>query len=90
MELVWGRYSALTYSVMLTFGSLLASIIQPALAAFAIPFAIFALIGFYDFFQKKRPVLANFPLIGRFRFLLDSIRLELRQDFWESDKDELP
>ena len=45
MELVWGRYSALTYSVMLTFGSLLASIIQPALAAFAIPFAILALIG---------------------------------------------
>jgi hypothetical protein len=30
---------------MLPSGSLLASIIQPALAAFAIPFAIFALIG---------------------------------------------
>ena len=57
-------------------------------AAFLLSIA--AAVGFYDIFQKKRPVLANFPLIGRFRFVLESIRPELRQYFWESDTDELP
>ena len=90
MDLIWGRYSVLIYTVMLTFGLLIASILQPKLAIFSIPFALASFVGFYDFFQRKRPVLANFPLIGRFRFLLESIRPELRQYFWESDKDELP
>ena len=90
MDLIWGRYSVLIYAVVLTFGTLLASILYPTLAIFSIPFALASFVGFYDFFQRKRPVLANFPLIGRFRFLLESIRPELRQYFWESDKDELP
>ena len=90
MDLIWGRYSVLIYAVMLTFGLLIASILQPKLAIFSIPFALASFVGFYDFFKRKRPVLANFPLIGRFRFLLESIRPELRQYFWESDKDELP
>ena len=47
-------------------------------------------IGIYDFLQKKRAVLANFPLLGRLRFMMEAIRPELRQYFWESDKDELP
>ena len=76
--------------MVLTFGTLLASILYPTLAIFSIRFALASFVGFYDFFQRKRPVLANFPLIGRFRFLLESIRPELRQYFWESDKDELP
>jgi hypothetical protein len=45
MGLVEPQYSASIYSVMLPIDSLLATIIQPALAAFAIPFMIFALIG---------------------------------------------
>ena len=79
MDLIWGRYSVLIYAVVLTFGLLLASILYPNLAIFSIPFALASFVGFYDFFQRKRPVLANFPLIGRFRFLLESIRPELRQ-----------
>ena len=38
--------------------------------------------------QKKRSILSNFPLLGRFRFFLESIRPELRQYYWESDDDE--
>ena len=47
-------------------------------------------IGVYDSLQKKKAVLANFPLLGRLRFMMEAIRPELRQYFWESDKDELP
>ena len=39
---------------------------------------------------KKRSILSNFPLLGRFRFFLESIRPELRQYYWESDDDEVP
>ena len=47
-------------------------------------------MGFHDFFQKKRGVLANYPVLGRARYILESIRPELRQYFWEADTDELP
>ena len=91
MEFVWGRYSGLFYSAAgcLIFYSL--SILHDSywlLPAFAAGF-LFAL-GFFDYSQKKRAVLGNFPLVGRFRFIFESIRPELRQYFWEGDNDELP
>ena len=39
---------------------------------------------------KKRSILSNFPLLGRFRFFLESIRPELRQYYWETDDEEVP
>ena len=50
----------------------------------------FFVTGLFDYFQKKRAVLGNFPLLGRFIFIFESIRPELRQYFWEADNDELP
>ena len=35
------------------------------------------LIGYYDFFQKKRAILRNFPILGHFRYILESIRPEI-------------
>ena len=89
-ELLWGRYSILLYTISTTFILLLAGLYSSNLLYVASPFALAATIATYDLFQKSRPVLANFPLIGRFRFFLESIRPELRQYFWESDTDELP
>jgi glutamate synthase domain-containing protein 2 len=43
-----------------------------------------------DMFQVKKAVLRNFPLIGRLRYLFESIRPELRQYFFESDLDGRP
>lgn len=91
MEFVWGRYSGLFYTAAgcLIFYSL--SIFDNnywLLPAFASAF-LFAL-GVFDYSQKKRAVLGNFPLVGRFRFIFESIRPELRQYFWEADNDELP
>jgi glutamate synthase domain-containing protein 2 len=40
--------------------------------------------------QKKHALLRNFPLIGYLRYLLESIRPELRQYFFESDLDGKP
>jgi len=40
--------------------------------------------------QKKHAILRNFPVLGLFRYLFESIRPELRQYFWESDTDGKP
>ena len=90
MIVLWSRYSALFYSAIIALGSLTMLTNGPLFKLiFIISLSLFVL-GLYDFSQKKRPVLANFPIIGRFRFIFESIRPELRQYFWESDKDELP
>ena len=90
MDLLWSRYSAVFYTTVLAVIFSVAGLHWHSLLSAAFLFSIAAAVGFYDIFQKKRPVLANFPLIGRFRFVLESIRPELRQYFWESDTDELP
>jgi len=67
-----------------------AGTVEPVFLLVALLLGLMAVIGLYDYHQKKRAVLGNYPLIGRFRFLFESIRPELRQYFWESDNDELP
>ena len=52
-------------------------------------FGFFAVLGCRDYFKSTHPVRANYPLMGRLRYLLESIRPELRQ-LWESDTDETP
>ena len=90
-EFIWGRYALWAYTgVMTIIFSGLAVVSQPYfLLGTAISGGLFAL-GFHDFAQKKRGVLANYPLLGRARYILESIRPELRQYFWEADTDELP
>lgn len=43
------------------------------------------LLGFFDAFQTKQTVRRNFPLIGRLRYVLESIRPEIQQYFIETD-----
>ena len=90
MEFLWGRYALLFYT---TCAFVLAAAVSLKYLA-AIPFAcvlfLLTVVGWWDFSQKKHSVLGNYPLLGRFRFIFESIRPELRQYFWESDTDELP
>ena len=49
------------------------------------------LVFIYDaFFQTKHSLRRNFPLIGRFRYLLEDIGPPLRQYWIANDKEELP
>lgn len=47
-------------------------------------------LGFFDFFQEKRSILRNFPVIGRLRFFLEAIRPGVYQYFVESDTGGVP
>ena len=47
-------------------------------------------LGAYDYFQNKHAVLKNFPILGNFRYLFESIRPEIAQYFVESDLNGAP
>ncbi len=48
------------------------------------------IMGFYDMYQSKKTIRRNFPLLGRMRYLLESIGPEIRQYFVETDLDGKP
>jgi glutamate synthase domain-containing protein 2 len=48
------------------------------------------MVGAWDLVQSSQAVRRNYPIIGRMRYLLESIRPELRQYFFESDLDGTP
>ena len=48
------------------------------------------IMGLYDMFQSKKSIRRNFPLLGRMRYLLESIGPEMRQYFIETDLDGKP
>lgn len=52
--------------------------------------AALSLVGLYDITQKKHAILYNYPIIGHFRYLIESIGPELRQYIVESDHQEVP
>lgn len=51
---------------------------------------ILILVGLRDAFQKKQTIKRNFPLIGNFRYVLESIRPEIQQYFIENNTDGKP
>ncbi|MEO6381203.1 MAG: FMN-binding glutamate synthase family protein [Nitrobacter sp.] len=58
-----------------------------------IPILIFGALtalGIRDLLQKSHAVLRNYPISAHIRFLLEEIRPEMRQYFFESEKDGMP
>ncbi|MBK7519275.1 MAG: FMN-binding glutamate synthase family protein [Gammaproteobacteria bacterium] len=49
-----------------------------------------SLIGLIDVLQKKQAVRRNYPILAHIRFLLESIRPEIRQYFLETDTEQIP
>lgn len=55
------------------------------------PIIILLLVFIHDaFIQKKHTILHNFPVIGHFRYMLESIGPELRQYIVANNREELP
>ncbi len=48
------------------------------------------LMGWYDALQTRHTIRRNFPLLGRFRYALESIRPEIMQYFVETDTEGRP
>ncbi|HXK00030.1 MAG TPA: FMN-binding glutamate synthase family protein [Gelidibacter sp.] len=57
---------------------------SPILWAFVVVAPII-MMGVFDIIQTKHTIRRNFPLVGRFRYMLESIRPEIMQYFVETD-----
>ena len=68
-DLIWGRYTlAVIVIVALPILLILPITLGLKYTLFFIFFPL-SILALYDFIQKKRSVLTNYPLLGRMRFL---------------------
>ncbi len=90
------RFIVLTLCILATLllalaigGSMLSRWDIPLGAALAV-FAGLSLLGLRDLTQTRHAILRNYPISAQLRFLLEEVRPEIRQYFFESEKDGLP
>src|SRR5262245_882945 len=62
----------------------------PYLSVLLAVFVGLAILGTADLLQTKHAVLRNYPISAHIRFLLEKIRPEMRQYFFEDEKQGLP
>jgi hypothetical protein len=88
------RYICYTLSILFTTGLLLIAVAVPAsIYVVGIPLALFAgltALGTRDLVQTRHSVLRSYPISAHLRFLLETMRPEMRQYFFESKKDRAP
>jgi glutamate synthase domain-containing protein 2 len=88
------RYLTLTVAVLgaLAFG--VAGWIYPGHDwSIGVPFVVLAVaagVGLFDLLQTRHAILRNYPVLGHLRFFFEEIRPEMRQYFFESEKDGTP
>ena len=87
------RFIAYTLAMLSTVGFAVALAVDQQSILLAIGFSValfLAIVGTIDLFQKSHSVLRNYPILAHFRFIFEGIRPELRQYFFEGDKDGMP
>jgi glutamate synthase domain-containing protein 2 len=88
------RYILFTIAILATFALAAIGLRHPnALPALALPLAVFGalvLLGICDLMQTRHAILRNYPIAAHIRFILEHIRPELRQYFFEAEKDGTP
>jgi glutamate synthase domain-containing protein 2 len=88
------RYALITWpAILVVLGTILMAIF-PGQIWWLLPVAglclASTLLGLRDISQTRHAVLRNYPVAAHLRFLLESIRPEMRQYFFEGDKDGAP
>ena len=88
------RHFALLLSVLCVIWIVVAMVHYPAYISYlAVPLVAFGgltAVGIGDLVQKRHSVLRNYPIMAHLRFLLEHIRPEMRQYFFESETDGEP
>ncbi|MEN3385573.1 MAG: hypothetical protein V7608_5617 [Hyphomicrobiales bacterium] len=87
------RFVIYTLSIVLTVRFVALAWSDPGLrwlAILAVLFGGLAALGTADLIQTRHAVLRNYPIAAHLRFLLESIRPEMRQYFFEDEKDGMP
>lgn len=84
------RYAVLATCVLLTLVSLVALPFSPWLLALTLLTGVLSLIGINDLLQTHHSVRRNYPILGNIRYLMETIRPEIRQYLLEGDDERLP
>ena len=86
------RYVAFTASLVgaVVFAFAAGRFGQPALYGLALLCLGLVLLGLRDVVQTDHSILRNYPISAHLRFLFENVRPELRQYFFEDDKDGRP
>jgi hypothetical protein len=88
------RFLALTIAVSASLVLILLAVALPdwiwlLLLALLVPLPL-ALLGIWDLVQTRHAVLRNYPILAHLRFILEKIRPEIRQYFFEDEKSGMP
>jgi glutamate synthase domain-containing protein 2 len=86
------RFAALLGTLMLGVLAVLAAALLGGVGWVIAAVLLLALtaVGVYDLLQRRHSILRNYPLLGHFRFLFETIRPELQQYFIERNTDGRP
>ncbi|MCP3748584.1 FMN-binding glutamate synthase family protein [Pseudomonas sp. SBB6] len=84
------RYACLVGCLVFTFASLPFLAAHSWLWPFTLISALLSLVGLNDLRQSHHAVRRNYPILGNIRYLIETIRPEIRQYLLEGDDDKLP
>ena len=88
------RFACLTIAVVVSAVLALALVLMPEEGGWVAPLLVLALafvgLGIRDLRQTQHAVLRNYPIAAHLRFLLEEIRPEMRQYFFEDEKHGTP
>jgi glutamate synthase domain-containing protein 2 len=88
------RYLPVTVAILGAIALAVTSVALPGWDVFVFPpllvFGFFAALGVRDLLQPRHAILRNYPIIAHLRFIFEKIRPEMRQYFFETDKDGMP
>ncbi|OYX01340.1 MAG: hypothetical protein B7Z15_19680, partial [Rhizobiales bacterium 32-66-8] len=88
------RYALITWPAILIVVAALLMLVFPGQTWWLLPAGalclLSVLVGLHDLRQTRHAVLRNYPVAAHLRFFLESIRPEMRQYFFEGDKDGTP
>jgi glutamate synthase domain-containing protein 2 len=91
MGLFWSRYTAFNLIWVLALASAALGVLYNPIFYWAlIVLGPLTLVGMFDLLQSSHAILRNYPVIGHIRFILESIRPEIRQYLIEDERDPVP
>ena len=84
------RYTALALCVLFALLSLFSLVAFGVGMGWFVLFGALSVVGWYDLRQSKSSVRRNYPVIGHLRYMLETIRPEIRQYFLENNTEATP
>jgi glutamate synthase domain-containing protein 2 len=84
------RYTALALCVFFALLSLFSLVAFGVGLGWLVLFGALSVVGWYDMRQSKKAVLRNYPVIGHLRYMLETVRPEIRQYFLENNTEAAP